>query len=258
MKTLLALLTLLSAPCALHAGDAPEAPTHIKFIYSAADKQRTEAETDALLCSSSAFIPLVTPQLKTWICSASVDFDAMTADFFVTDPERLQQLEGGKTTPVELLNLKTPLKSGQEILLVKNTIYTLSVILTLPNTPDKTPEATAQDAETPAKDAEAPATAEPAKRWLTEEEIKKLEIVFPTTPQQGATWFGGHNPFETPVRGGLLEVTIPASGDQPEIKRAYQVSFNAEPLADFGAQAQMNLPTHAKPQFVLKKLWFAR
>lgn len=248
MKALVTTFFLLGSASFLHAGEEAQTTGKFRFVHTSDGNQRVEAEAQSVLERGSASIPLMFPSNILWICSVDVDLDRQLLYFNVVQrgaapaPAQGQEPAREAHPPEPLLQLTHPLKTGQEMVLVKSTAFTLTATVTL------TREQAAPDAAPPGP--EIPAGT------LTDEELKKVPIK--TTWQPDRILVSGYNPFQKGLGAGVLRVTLPKTATEEETVRDYAVTFNAAGLADFSGQvsAALALPKGEQPVCKLVKLSF--
>lgn len=240
MKPFLAAFLLLSTAVILEAGETPPALRKFRLVYTDAAHQLAEAEVQSLSNRVITVLPLWLPSKSMWICSVTVDQPENTVSFDVQTPDLTSEASAGQSkTPQTILDVTMPLRNGEEMVLVKSTAFTLSATVTLPAVPKEGEPAP-----------ETPSLA------LTEDELKK--VVFKTRYISDSINFTGYNPFGKRLGEGILRVTVPKTGDTPEIVRDYAVRLNASGLADFwsSVSAGLGIPKGVEPTCQLVKLNF--
>jgi hypothetical protein len=252
MNYFLSMLALLAMLSSSKAGEQTLA--HFKITYQSAYDQADKAELEAHALvkhstgsSSSEYmvtLPLVLPSRETWCCSFMLPDDQSILQ--ATVEEQVPAKDGTEQKPRTLLAVHLPFKSGADTLLVKNAAYSLTVNIELV---DSAAEPTAKVASVP--------PAGPVPKYLSAEELAKLEISYEVDPGSGV-YISGHNPFLTTVTGGVLKVSIPKTDSTPEINREYAFVLEAYSLNDFGTQVQwaLRLTDKQKPTFTVEKLQF--
>jgi len=245
MKPFLTAFLFLSTAVILEAGETPPAPAKFRLVYKDAAHQLSEVEVQSISDRGDTVMPLRLPSSLIWICTVAVHQDENTVNFQVQAPEMTSEAADGKPKTLETILLATlPLRSGEEMMLVKSNAFTLSATVTLP---------------APPKDAEP--TAGTPKLALTEDELKQVvikTIYDDDTLNPAKIRIAGYNPFGKRLGEGILRVTVPKSGESPEMLRDYAVRLNASGLADFwsSVSAGLGIPKGVEPTCQLVKLNF--
>ena len=248
-------VTLLTLSCSLPADSfTDQTQFSLKLVYQAKDQPAVEIVTESKAKDYGTIVPIQRYAESVWQCALWLEDGPMPlAEVTISDPQLSRATDKDTSSPISLVKIKHPFKSGEAFEIIKTTQFSLTMTIML--LPEPAGAAKAEPA--------APALEEKPLE-LTAEEIDllqaKLEISMGTSPP--ALKVEGYNASKHHVTSLMVRVIIPKSKTSEEINRLYQVMIQSggRPLEDFSVLKYITIaiPEGVKPVLSIEKAFWQK